>query len=1581
MKPYRSPLFTTSFRLCFTAAAVASTILGHAATFTWDGDGPDAATATATNWVGDIAPGTGQDLVLSGTSPIGTTLNWNLTNGNNPRSVVFDPTALGYTISGNQIQMTQGTTVLANNSSNPQTVSNSIHVFYNSTKTINANTANLTLGALGFRSDGMAVTTPTAQNNQLTLTGSANGSATGVSEINSFTAGINRTLNKTGAGNWTITGAMTGGYTVNSNAGVLTLGPTGTSTYSGTTNVNGGSIVVQKNTGLGATSGGTTVAAGTNQGTLRFDSTSTNLSVPENISLGMRASVTANNAITMSPQINNLGGTTTITGNINSGTGGAVSKVASDAGTLIFAGTFNAQGASPTASTRISTLQGTASGVISGPITQSANIVHVIDKFGTGTWSFTNNANSFSGGARIVEGVLAVSSIADGGVASALGMAANTANFIQINGGTLQYTGAGNSTDRLFTIGANGATIDSSGAGAINFTNTGSHSTANGGGTGIQYSFANGSNTIATNDSTSMRVGMTVGGVAGLPVDGVITAINHSGGTLTLDQPTTAAAAVTSTGTASGNFDRTLTLTGANAGDNKIAGALADASGGGKLSVLKDGIGTWELSGTGTYTGGTTVNAGTLVLSGSSPGAGAFTVNDGAILAGEGTIGGYASLGVTTGTAFLANGGTIGNLSVSGTIDLVAPVNVAITNATAGGTYNIIGYSEINGASNFISTYHRDPVFNIGTTLATLTISGGISLTWAGNNGSNWDSGTTVNWSGGEKFFSLDNVEFNDSGSTTAVTLVGDLRPASVTVNSNTNSYVFGGPGSINGPTALVKSGSSTLALATTNGFTGGTTINGGVIEFSSLGSFGAGNISINGGGLRWASGNTVDVSGKFTPLGASGATLDLNGNNVTLASSISGSGGITKTGLGNLSLTAANAFSGPVSFADGTLFVSTSSSLGDDLAGTSIQSGAQLNLSNLPANTTFTEELTLSGLGDTSGALRIGSGKAVTIASPVTLAGNAMFKADGTSSFAFTGGITGTNTSATFVLDGTGTATTVAGDISLGTGGLTRSGGAGLILTGNNNYGDTLISSGTLVIGNQTATGNPGTGPITNNGALHLNRSDSGLTLNKVISGSGSLVVGTTTGGNFGAIVTLTGSNTFSGNIDIRSGSIRIKNSNALGTGPKTVTMSNGTTGRPGIRLDGSAGNITVPAAISFTSSSADATNPAIRNEAGNNTIEGNWNLTSGGGSTRITVDAGTLTLSGAIAPSQSGRFLILDGVSDGTSSGIIRNDQVTPANILAVQKEGAGKWTFSGTNTYTGTTAVNGGTLLINGDHTAATGAITVNGTAILGGSGTLGGAVSVTENAKLAPGTTAGTLTTSANVSGSGTLALELDGASADQLALTGTGVLYISTLKLDVATLAGGATLPVYVIVNSASAITGTAFASVTGIPSGYTLTYNYNDGVDSNNIALVSGTASPFASWTASNGLVGGDAAPGADPDADGLSNLIEFIVGGQPNPANPNASSSALVPTQEIIGSNLVFTYRRADLSTTEAGLVITAEFGTNLSAWTTAVNGVGGVTITETPDGFGSGIDKVEVSIPMGTETELFARLKAVLP
>ncbi|MEI6674866.1 MAG: autotransporter-associated beta strand repeat-containing protein [Verrucomicrobiota bacterium] len=143
------------------------------------------------------------------------------------------------------------------------------------------------------------------------------------------------------------------------------------------------------------------------------------------------------------------------------------------------------------------------------------------------------------------------------------------------------------------------------------------------------------------------------------------------------------------------------------------------------------------------------------------------------------------------------------------------------------------------------------------------------------------------------------------------------------------------------------------------------------------------------------------------------------------------------------------------------------------------------------------------------------------------------------------------------------------------------------------------------------------------------------------------------------------------------------------------------------------------------------------------------------------------------------------------------------------------------------------------------------------------------------------------------------------------------------------------------------------------------------------------SATAYDTWVAAKQLAGADAAFSADPDLDGITNLLEFVLGGEPNPARPNSNSLGLMPSVMPSAGNLVFTYRRTSVSLTQSGIAITAEYGSDLTTWTPARPGVNGVTITTTTDGFGAGIDKVEVSIPraLATGAQLFVHLKVTVP
>jgi len=106
---------------------------------------------------------------------------------------------------------------------------------------------------------------------------------------------------------------------------------------------------------------------------------------------------------------------------------------------------------------------------LSGEISGSGDIIKT--QGGTVVLSGTN---SYSGSTSISGGTLVVDSMSDGGSSSSIGSSSSSAANLSIEGGTLRYIGTGDSSDRSFTLGTGGATIDSSGSGALNLTNTGS---------------------------------------------------------------------------------------------------------------------------------------------------------------------------------------------------------------------------------------------------------------------------------------------------------------------------------------------------------------------------------------------------------------------------------------------------------------------------------------------------------------------------------------------------------------------------------------------------------------------------------------------------------------------------------------------------------------------------------------------------------------------------------------------------------------------------------------------------------------------------------------------------------------------------------------------------------------------------------------------------------------------------------------------------------------------------------------------------------------------------------------------------
>ncbi|NQX01824.1 autotransporter-associated beta strand repeat-containing protein [bacterium] len=323
-----------------------------------------------------------------------------------------------------------------------------------------------------------------------------------------------------------------------------------------------------------------------------------------------------------------------------------------------------------------------------------------------------------------------------------------------------------------------------------------------------------------------------------------------------------------------------------------------------------------------------------------------------------------------------------------------------------------------------------------------------------------------------------------------------------------------------------------------------------------------------------------------------------------------------------------------------------------------------------------------------------------------------------------------------TTAISGSGNADFTVSSILSGAGGLTLNAGGLLKLTGANTYaGTTTLTAGILQIGNNSATGNLGSGPVINNATLRFHRNNTPYLIAHSISGAGQLEFGATTG-PASAVAELTGTNSFTGGVTVQSGGLRIRHSGALGTGTKLIHLTGINNFKSRLILNGSADDISLPASMSFKTSNNDATLSAILNEAGNNTIAGDFTLTSGGGTTAVNVQAGTLTLSGVFKPDTTTRSLDLMGAGNGTFSGALQNNA---AFIPAINKSGSGAWTITGAaHDFSGTTTVSGGKLLLQSPGTLPAGsAVTVNSGGTLGGNGTVNGPVSLLAGAVLLPG----------------------------------------------------------------------------------------------------------------------------------------------------------------------------------------------------------------------------------------------------
>ena len=503
--------------------------------------------------------------------------------------------------------------------------------------------------------------------------------------------------------------------------------------------------------------------------------------------------------------------------------------------------------------------------------------------------------------------------------------------------------------------------------------------------------------------------------------------------------------------------------------------------------------------------------------------------------------------------------------------------------------------------------------------------------------------------------------------------------------------------------------------------------------------------------------------------------------------------------------------------------------------------------------------------------------------------------------------------------------------NISLGAGGLTMKPGTGAVTVGDSNQRIELMAKTSLSITNDSSSLLQFNSPVYSAASyttttLTLDGAGlGGVEFNTPINNGSSINALTalninTTGG---FTILRNGSSNFSGEITLTQGVLAARASNSLGSG--TFTINGGTFG-------------TVVSNRSFSNSLV------INNDfqLGGANVPGlvNSNPTFGG---PVNLRGGTRTITLA---------------NNATFNGVISNGG------LAISANPTSRiLTLGGDSTYTGPTNVNAGTLIINGNNSAATGQISVAASATLGGNGTIGAAVIMAPGGGLSARITDWT---GAAGTGHDDLAVaSLDaGGGALNLVVTTTGLTNFTETNRS------------FTILNTTGGITNFNPANVTFSTTGFSGTGTWSLSQAGNSLVLnyAIAVADPYLTWAtgAPYNLVGNDALPDSDPDFDGITNSVEFVIG-----TDPTIASTSVLPTGEIVGSNLVFTCRLSDLS---AYLDPTVQYGSDLSGWTTAEDGVGGVTIGA-PTDLGGGIKEIVVTIPMGANTKLFARLNVVVP
>ena len=660
-----------------------------------------------------------------------------------------------------------------------------------------------------------------------------------------------------------------------------------------------------------------------------------------------------------------------------------------------------------------------------------------------------------------------------------------------------------------------------------------------------------------------------------------------------------------------------------------------------------------------------------LMLSGTVSGSGTLTKSGSGtlILGGAASVSGGVS--VSSGTLQIGNGGTSGSLA--GSVAMISGGKLGFNrsdNVTYAGVVSGTGALMKDGAGQLTFSAGGQSFSGVEVNAGALEMDAGTStVTVLDVNG-----GTVFNLGAGAKMnASIMFVGADTGGSTVNIAAGAGLTAGTFGAGQGTTSDVI-----TLGAGATWSSDSS--FLAENQGTTGTYNINGGMwtntqdmyqsdagnastvlVNITSGGSVSTATIRTSSGGGTWT--NTLN-NGTFTftaagtaanlwSIGSGGGTIG-NANDVTLSGTITGTGALTKTGAGVLTLSADNSFTGALTIGSGTVQIGDGSSTVNTKFSSVVNNGALVFSAG--ANNSYGGSIsgggtwTVRGNGGSSGHTYSGT---ATHAGGTVVDGDTLTLGGGGTTGSVSGSITFINAGSLIFSrsDSSSFTNTIinAGD-TLGMSGTgTISFGSTATFDTAQAYVGTLNLTGTFTASTQMFAESGGTLAVTGSsahvstGALYVGLTGSGLAS---VSGGGSLTAGNITFGLLGG-----------------SGSLNV-------SGAGTSLVSTGT-------VSGVAGTLSVTSQASVTVNQLNDAAVTIDNATLNlNSVTSSSApiaITSGGATIAVLADSATLT--GAI-----------------TGSGML-------------SKTGRGMLIVSGTHSRSGDTSVNQGTLRMNSAALAAT------------------------------------------------------------------------------------------------------------------------------------------------------------------------------------------------------------------------------------------------------------------------------------